>query len=93
MNISAHWHSIVAMAIVIGAEAGGIKDETPAQLAAHTWVFWLILICAIIAAFGSTKIAQSSSTKSAMLQQMSAPDPKEPISPANPPAVAPQPNP
>lgn len=46
----ANCHVIVAIAAVVGAEFEGLKNETMAQLEAHTPVFWLCMVCAIIVA-------------------------------------------
>ena len=45
------------MAVVVGAELEGLKGETYAQLAQHTVVFWLCLICAIIVGYGNSVIS------------------------------------
>ena len=53
----ARLHSYVAMAVVVGAELEGLKGETYAQLAQHTVVFWISLLCAIVVGYGNSVIS------------------------------------
>lgn len=59
----ANWHAIVAIAAVVGAEFEGLKNETVQQLKAHTPVFWLCLLCAIMVAAGNQLISTKPSNQ------------------------------
>lgn len=84
-SYKANWHGVVAAAIVIGAEFEGIKNETAAQLAAHTWVFWLVLVCAIVAGFGNSAIGtRSASVPAAIPSPDEKQNPKSPLAPLPP---------
>lgn len=78
----ANWHAIVAIFVVIGAEFGGLKDETSAQLASHTWVFWLCLFCAIIVGAGNSLI--STKTEDGSANPPETPSPDSPVDPTKP---------
>lgn len=86
----ANLHAIVAVATVVGAEFAKLADDTPAQLAAHNWAYYVVLIAAIVVgisnSFASTDapVAQSAVTIS---PPPSPPKPQPPLSPV------PQPNP
>jgi hypothetical protein len=78
----ANWHSLVAVAAVVGAELEGLKGETYQQLASHTIIFWVCLFCAIIVGYGNSVI----STKPT---EPAAPSNATPASPLPPAAPAP----
>ena len=47
----------VALASALGAELAALKDATPAELAAKSWVFWTCLGCAVITSAVNNVIA------------------------------------
>lgn len=74
----ANWHANVALAIVIGAECAGLKDETMIQLAQHGPFFWVCLICAIVVGYGNSVISTKPTTEIPAIP---------PASPDNPPKI------
>lgn len=53
------------MCTVIGAESAGLKDETAAQLGAHSWLFWFLSVVGIIGSFAINRMTRSAGAQSA----------------------------
>lgn len=49
--------ALVAVASAIGAEFAALKDLSPAELSGKTWVFWLVLLAAVVVNAGNTILA------------------------------------
>ena len=66
---------LVAFFSAVAGEFNGLKDETAAQIAAHTWAYWVVLMANVIVGAGTSIIALFQTP----------PVPKQPVAPVPPP--------
>lgn len=89
-STKANIHAMVAVAAIIGAEFGKLADDTPVQMAAHNWAYYVVLVAAIIVGIGNSFASTSAPTSQDAVTLSPPPSPPKPQAPLSP---APQPNP